>query len=74
MWHMWLILDTNNQALAYEESGELWEICDHLLVLLIDFVNQMVFVLLCYLIILDLIFKRFYSQNNILFNLFRIEP
>ncbi len=40
-------LDTNNQAQVYEESGELWEICNLLLLLLVDFVNQIVFV--CYL-------------------------
>ncbi len=35
-------LDTNNQAQVYEESGELWEVCYLLLLLLVDFVNQAV--------------------------------
>ncbi len=40
-------LDTNNQAWVYEENGELWEIFNLLLLLIVDFSNQMVFVLLC---------------------------
>ncbi len=35
-------LDTNNQLYVYEESGELWEVCYLLLLLLVDFVNQTV--------------------------------
>jgi hypothetical protein len=44
-------LDTNNQALVSEESGELREICNLLLSLLVDFTNETVFILLCSLII-----------------------
>ncbi len=57
-------LDTNKQALVYEESGELWEVCYLLLLLLIDFVDQMVFILFCQLVTLEIIFKRFYSPDN----------
>ncbi len=56
-------LDTNKQAYVSEESGELREICNLLLSLLVDFTNQTVFVLLCSLVILDLFFKRFYSPD-----------
>jgi hypothetical protein len=44
-------LDTNNQAQVFEESGELGETCNLLLLLVIDFINQTVFVLLCSFVI-----------------------
>ncbi len=56
-------LDTNNQVWVSKESGELREICNLLLSLLVDFTNQMVFVLLCSLVILDLFFKWCYSPD-----------
>jgi hypothetical protein len=46
-------LDTNNQAYVSEEGGELREICNLLLLLLVDFTHQTVFLLLCSLVILD---------------------
>jgi hypothetical protein len=42
-----LSLDTNNQAQVYQENGKLCEICNLPLLLIVDFVNQTVFVLLC---------------------------
>jgi hypothetical protein len=44
-------LDSNNQASVFDKSGERWEICNLLLLLIVDFINQTVYVLLCSLII-----------------------
>jgi hypothetical protein len=60
-------LDTINQVYVYEESGELYEICNLLFFITRWFVNQMVLVFLCSFIILDLFFKRCYSPDNYLF-------
>ncbi len=55
-------LDANNQAKVLKESGDMSEE-----------LFQFLTVLLC-LLILELFFKRFYSLDIYLFDLFRIEP
>jgi hypothetical protein len=50
-------LDTNNQAYVYEESGELLEICNLLLLLLVDLLITWFLCCCVNLLFLDLIFK-----------------
>ncbi len=63
MWHVWLvwILTTKRKSMKRVENLERYVIfsCYYSLILLIRR-----FVLLCSLVILDLIFKRFYSLDN----------
>ncbi len=56
-------LSTNNQVYVIKESGDMSEEA-----------FQFQTILLCLLIILELIFKRFYSPDIYPFDLFPIEP
>jgi hypothetical protein len=55
-------LGTNNQAYVFKESGDMSEAFHFLTILL------------CFLVILDVIFKQFYSPDIYPFDLFCIEP
>ncbi len=71
MWHMWLVWILTTKRKSFGDSGELWDVWNLLLLLIVDlFLITRFF---CYIYSLsDLFFKRFYSLDIHPFNLFRL--